>query len=87
MTGLIDGLSATGFVVRTADPADRRAQRVHLTSRGRDTATWLVTSRRALAEELFGGMSPERLACLTEGLAEVILRLRHAVEQASEVTP
>jgi DNA-binding MarR family transcriptional regulator len=87
MTGLIDGLSSTGFVVRTADPSDRRAQRVELTSRGRDAANWLVTSRVALAEDLFGDMSPERLACLTEGLDEVIVRLRRAVEQAREVMP
>ena len=32
MTGLIDGLRATGFVVRTPDPEDRRAQRVELPS-------------------------------------------------------
>ena len=83
MTGLIDGLAATGFVVRTPDPDDRRAQRVELTSRGRDTAQWLVTSRITLAGDLFGGMSAEQFACFTQGLTEVILRLRTAMEQAA----
>jgi DNA-binding MarR family transcriptional regulator len=84
MTGLLDGLESTGFVLRTPDPEDRRAQRVELTSQGRDAAHWLVTSRTALADDLFAGMSSERLACFTEGLTEVIDRLRSAVAAATE---
>jgi len=84
MTGLIDGLTSTGFVTRTPDPEDRRAQRVELTSRGREAANWLVSSRVALALDLFGGMTAERLACFTEGLTEVTGRLRAAVEAAAE---
>ena len=87
MTGLIDGLSSTGFVVRTADPADRRAQRVELTARGRDAASWLTSSRTTLALDLFADLDPDRLGCLTEGLAEVTLRLRQAIEHAREGTP
>jgi DNA-binding MarR family transcriptional regulator len=84
MTGLIDGLVSSGFVVRTPDPVDRRAQRVELTSRGRDAAHWLVTSRITLAGDLFGDMSAEQLACFTAGLTEVILRLRTAMEAAAQ---
>jgi DNA-binding MarR family transcriptional regulator len=84
MTGLIDGLAATGFVVRAPDPDDRRAQRVELTPRGRDAAQWLVTSRITLAADLFRGMSAKQLACFTEGLTEVIGRLRGAMEQAAK---
>ena len=83
MTGLLDGLVSTGFVVRTPDPEDRRAQRVELTPRGREAARWLVSSRVALAEDLFGDMSAERLAGFTEGLTEVTSRLRAAVEAAT----
>jgi DNA-binding MarR family transcriptional regulator len=82
MTGLIDGLTSTGFAVRTPDPADRRAQRVELTPAGRAAAHWLVTSRTALAQDLFGDMPAERLDCFAEGLAEVITRLRAAMERA-----
>jgi hypothetical protein len=52
---------------------------VELTPRGRDAAQWLVSSRVALAEDLFAGMSAERLACFTEGLSEVTRRLRAAM--------
>lgn len=84
MTGLLDGLAATGFVVRSPDPDDRRAARVELTTQGRDAAQWLVTSRITLAGDLFGGMSAKQLACFAAGLAEVILRLRTAMEQAAD---
>jgi DNA-binding MarR family transcriptional regulator len=82
MTGLLDGLTATGFAVRTPDPEDRRAQRVELTRAGREAADWLVSSRTDLAQELFGGMPADRLDCLTEGVAEVTARLRAAMERA-----
>jgi DNA-binding MarR family transcriptional regulator len=82
MTGLIDGLAATGFAVRTPDPDDRRAQRVELTAAGREAAHWLVTARTDLARDLFRGMRTEQLDCFTEGLDEVIARLRAAMERA-----
>jgi len=82
MTGLIDGLESTGFVVRRPHPDDRRALHVELTEQGRDAAHWLVTSHAALARELFGGMPPERLACFAAGLADVLDRLRASIEAA-----
>jgi DNA-binding MarR family transcriptional regulator len=82
MTGLLDGLTATGFAVRTPNPDDRRAQRVELTASGRDAADWLVGSRIDLAHELFGGMPTDRLDSFTETLAEVSARLRAAMGRA-----
>lgn len=35
MTGLLDRMTRDELVQRRADPADRRAQRIHLTRRGR----------------------------------------------------
>jgi DNA-binding MarR family transcriptional regulator len=55
---------------------------VELTSAGREAADWLTTSRTALAQELFSGMRTEKLHCFTEGLDEVIARLRAAMERA-----
>jgi DNA-binding MarR family transcriptional regulator len=82
MTGLLDGLTATGLAVRTPDPDDRRAQRVELTAAGREAADWLVTSRIKLAQDLFGDMPTDRLDCFTDGLAEVTARLRAAMDRA-----
>ena len=83
MTGLLDGLVSTGFVVRVPDPQDRRVQRLELTARGQEAADWLVTSRRELAVDLFGDMSPRRLAGFTRATAEVVVRLRTAMERAA----
>ncbi len=83
MTGLIDGLESTGFVVRRPDPADRRALRIGLTAKGREAADWLVTGHAELAGTLFAGMSAARYACFAAGLTEVRDRLSAAVETAA----
>lgn len=79
MTGLVDGLEATGFVERTPDPDDRRAVHVTLTAEGREAAEWLATSHAELADTLFGEMSPTRYRCFSAGLTEVRDRLSAAI--------
>lgn len=83
MTGLIDGLEATGFVVRRPDPHDRRALHVELTVKGRYAADWLVSSHADLASTLFGAMSATRYDCFAAGLVEVRDRLRTAIDAAT----
>ena len=87
MTGLIDGLESTGFVVRRPHPTDRRALHIVLTAKGRDAADWLVSSHADLAVTLFGRMSPDRYACFTAGLGEVRDRLRAALDAAAVQGP
>ncbi len=84
ITGLVDGLVATGFVSRQPHPTDRRATLVTLTDRGARTAAGFVTGRAALAEQLFGGMPTPVLAHLLEGLDIVLERLRAALAEAAE---
>ena len=79
MTGLVDGLEATGFVTRTPDPDDRRAVHVTLTAKGREAAEWLASSHAELATTLFGQMSPARYRCFAAGLTEVRDRLTAAI--------
>src|ERR671925_67811 len=43
VTGLIDGLQATGFVTRSAHPSDRRATLVSLTEHGQTVAMAMQT--------------------------------------------
>jgi DNA-binding MarR family transcriptional regulator len=47
MGEIIDDLVAKGYLTRREDPADRRAKRIYLTQKGRDTAQ---ASRIALLE-------------------------------------
>lgn len=83
MTGLIDGLESTGFVVRRPDPRDRRAIHIELTAKGREAADWLVAGHTSLASSLFGQMSAARYTCFAAGLTEVRDRLRAAIEVAA----
>jgi DNA-binding MarR family transcriptional regulator len=55
MTGLLDRMERDGLLVRRADPADRRAQRIHLTEAGRTVREpTLAAVDRTLARVLEG---------------------------------
>lgn len=61
VTGLVDALEATSFVVRGPHPYDRRATVVSLTAQGGSAATAMQAGRERLAVELFGHMSASDL--------------------------
>lgn len=84
VTGLVDGLESTGFVRRQPDPSDRRAVNVELTTKGRQTADWLLSSHAELAAELFGDMGAARYAGFSAGLSEVRDRLAAALEVTAQ---
>lgn len=70
MGELVDDLERRGYVERRADPADRRAKRVHLTDKGRATravAAQAVTEMEGRLEALLGDATYIRLrAILTQ---------------------
>ncbi len=70
MGELVDDLERRGYVERHADPADRRAKRVHLTQKGRATravAAQAVTEMEGRLEALLGHATYVRLrAVLTQ---------------------
>jgi DNA-binding MarR family transcriptional regulator len=82
ITGLVDGLVATGFVTRQPHPTDRRATLVTFTEHGARTARRLEEGRGQFAELLFAEMTDEELAGLVDGLAAVHGRLRAAIAAA-----
>jgi DNA-binding MarR family transcriptional regulator len=84
VTGLVDGLVATGFVTRQPHPTDRRATLVTLTDHGARITEGFVQGRAALAELLFAGMPRQVFAGLLEGLDIVLDRLRAALAEAAE---
>ena len=70
MGELVDDLELRGYVERRADPADRRAKRVHLTEKGRATravAAQAVTEMEGRLEAVLGQPTYVQLrATLTE---------------------
>ena len=78
ITGLVDGLVATGFVTREPHPTDRRATLVSFTAHGATTAQQLERGQREFAALLFAGMPAAQLETFVDTLGEILDRLRGA---------
>ena len=81
VTGLVDGLVATGFVTRQPHPTDRRATLVQFTEHGVDTMAAMARDHEDLAGLLFDDMP--HFTAFTEGMEHVLARLRKAIEDAA----
>ena len=79
ITGLVDALVATGFVVREPHPTDRRATLVHFTDQGADVVRTLEREQQEFAKLLFKGMSAAEFTGCVQGLDVVLHRLRKLV--------
>jgi hypothetical protein len=75
VTALIDALERTGFVSRTEHASDRRAVLVQLTQQGRVAAVRMESEANALAQDLFGELSPAVLATVVRALDHVAARI------------
>jgi DNA-binding MarR family transcriptional regulator len=75
LTGVLDRLVAGGWLLREADPDDRRAILMQATPRLKE---YMKSSRRSVTKSLektFKDLPPELLARLSSDLAQVIERL------------
>jgi DNA-binding MarR family transcriptional regulator len=75
ITGLIDGLTATGFVTREPHPTDRRASLVTFTEHGAAIAESLRRGQQQLSHLLFAGMPAAQFDSFVAGLGHVLARL------------
>jgi DNA-binding MarR family transcriptional regulator len=75
MTRLVAGLQADGLVSRTADPDDRRTQRIAATARGREILVAGRARRVAALEALLVGVAEEDRAALASAVAIIEQRL------------
>ncbi len=72
VTDVLDDLEGQGLVSRRADPGDRRAQIVTLTSEGEDLLRDIDAHRTDAASELFGSLSARDRAELARILASLL---------------
>ena len=79
VTGLVDGLVASGHVTREPHPTDRRATLVSLTERAAATLAEMDAAHQRLSELLFGDMTERQYRAFVAGLAHVTDRLREAL--------
>lgn len=75
ITGVVDRLERSGFVVREADGHDRRVSRVKITSKGMETWLTVRGSLRELAETICEGLNDQQLR---EGQSLMIKLLENA---------
>lgn len=88
VTGLVDGLVASGHVTREPHPTDRRATLVTPTTRGARAIRDLVASHADLAAQLFGEVPHTRLAAFSTTLDETIETFTRLMQaEQTEVRP
>lgn len=83
ITGLVDGLVASGHVTREPHPTDGRATLVTPTSSGAEAARALAEGRLGLAQALFADWRAEHVESLVTGLDEVLATLHVLIEEES----
>ena len=82
MGELVDDLVGKGYIERRADPADRRAKRIHLTARGREhaDASWVAVDRAEQhLRDLLGELRYEQLRTDLAAVSGLELDLSGAV--------
>jgi DNA-binding MarR family transcriptional regulator len=79
ITGLVDGLVATGFVTREPHATDRRASLVTLTDHGHKIVESLRRDQVKLADYLFGHLAADHLDNLVDDFGEVLSRIRQQI--------
>jgi len=84
VTGLVDGLVATGFVTRGPHPSDRRATLVSLTDHGAEVMARMAEAYDDFATQLFGGMTARELDGFVAGLGSVLDVLRQHLGDSGE---
>jgi DNA-binding MarR family transcriptional regulator len=79
VTGIVDQLERAGLIVRTEDPADRRAYLVKLTRDGRRLFAQMAAQHESWIVSLLAGIPKREQRALNESL----LRLRAQLTQES----
>jgi DNA-binding MarR family transcriptional regulator len=81
-TYVIDRMEALGWIKRTNDPRDRRANLIILTAAGRRMHAMASPSYFAALREMMGGLEPGHLNSLAHALAEIQAAAQKAVDAA-----
>jgi DNA-binding MarR family transcriptional regulator len=81
MTGLLDRMERDGLVERCADPADRRVQRIHLTTEGRSVRPAVLMAVDQILKKVFEIVSNEDMDHLKQTLRDVLAHMQGAAPE------
>jgi DNA-binding MarR family transcriptional regulator len=84
LTGLVDRLVASGHIVRTVSPTDRRAMVISLTEAGRAEFRTMAAEHEHWIADLFGDLSPKDRGELMRLLAKTKLSARRAITREAQ---
>lgn len=87
VTGLVDALEASGYLVRSPHPTDRRTTLVSLTELGETTMAHMEQGRRQLATDLVSDLDAAQVEDFARTLDTVTERLRRLVAAADYSGP
>ena len=79
ITGIVDQLESAGLILRTEDPADRRAYRVKLTKEGRRLFAQMAAEHESWIVKLFSGMPKREQSALHESLSRLRVQLTRKI--------
>jgi DNA-binding MarR family transcriptional regulator len=80
LSRIVDRLEEAALVERVADPADRRAWRLHVTAKAQPLIAKLQAVADEMIAEAFAGIDPEHIAIAREVLARVRENAARAAE-------
>jgi DNA-binding MarR family transcriptional regulator len=75
VTGIVDQLERAGLIVRTEDPADRRAYLVKLTKEGRRVFAQMAVEHESWIVNLFSGIPKREQRALNDSLSHLRAQL------------
>lgn len=75
---LVDDLERLGYVVRQPDPDDRRAKRIVLTDRGRESVAAALDAIATMEAELDDLLGSDKVAELHDALNRILTMSRHS---------
>jgi DNA-binding MarR family transcriptional regulator len=71
MTGLVDRMERSGLVARRPDPDDGRAQRLHLTDKGREARAFALNGLAEINQTLTDGFTEAEVDAIARWLASL----------------
>ncbi len=72
LSGVLERMAETGWIVKTPDPDDRRVQRLHPSRKANEFKEELIRQRRASNQEILEGFTSEERILLKRLLHDII---------------
>lgn len=87
LNSILSGFIEKGWIELKVDPSDRRKKEVHLTEKGKEFCTPLLSRMHQIESKAYSRMTPEQLQTLSSLSILEATYLKDAFEEALEIEP